>query len=207
MALSTKAQINIKLETAKRALESSLQNVSAQLEGKSREEIRNDPELYRLSLLKHQYEIQIAGIYKLFAGGAKKQSARLILAFCTGNLRDGSPCDYKIRASMSTYLRGVPCCPDAMCDRKAKPFEIEIKDENLNAEIDNALSDKDAMQIEVEHAHFQKERDLKRARENGMRGFAKSPEQVLPHERGTVCEHGTKIGEVCVFCLDDKEPL
>ena len=204
MALSKKAQVNIKLETAVKALSDSLKLVSEKLEGKQFEEIRDDAELYRLFLLKKNYEVQIANVYKLFESNGKKQSARLILAFCTGTLKDGEPCDYKIRASMSTYLRGVPCCPDVMCNRKSKPFEIEIKDKEIDQELDGALGGKEIMEMEVDHAKLQKERDVKRAVRNNMRGF------VLPHDAVAgeqKCIHGTPVGTFCAECKDDEDWL
>lgn len=55
-----------------------------------------------------------------------KQTTRMLQAICTGELKDGNLCNYKIRASMSTYMIGIPNCPNPFCKRKGKPFELQI---------------------------------------------------------------------------------
>lgn len=177
MALSKKDQINIKLHAAKQALESAIDVIRAELAQHTDKQINNDDELLRKRNHLRMLEMQLKGIYDLFVGGAKKQKARLILAECHGELKDGSPCGYKIRASMATLMRGVPNCPDPMCKRKGKPFEVEIRDDEIDGQIEMAIDPKAVQEAEAAEALRRKEKDLKRAANAGM------PRFQLPHEK------------------------
>ena len=170
MALSKKDQINIKLEYAKETLAAGLRRLDALL---ARDDL-TDKERTALTNERRQCEIQLAGIFKLYEGLKKKQSARMVLAYCEGELKDGTPCEYKIRASMSTYLRGVPCCPDPMCNRKSKPFTVQEKDADIEqaiADMMEGITPEQQMQDEVSEAKRRDAQEKERAKEAGLKRF------------------------------------
>lgn len=163
MALSMKDQINVKLTTARDALLSAIKRLDEELKPFTKETVRDNEKAYKLWLQRDLLNGQLLAIMKLYESSGKKQKARLILAFCTGTLKDGSACDYKIRASLSVYMRGVPTCPDPMCDMHGKAFEVETKDEEIDQQIDAIVGADETMKYEMEQSAQRKQRRLERA--------------------------------------------
>lgn len=58
---------------------------------------------------------------------AKAQTTRLLLAYCPS-------CQYKIRASASTYYIGVPPCPNPDCELLGHTMEVDWPDDNRTEE-------------------------------------------------------------------------
>lgn len=143
MARSKKEQINIKLETAKRALEAAIQGLEEELAHHKEDKIRETPELFKKSLRLRSHRIALEGIMKLYDSSKKKQGTRLILAVCLGMnpAQENGMCDYKIRASMSTFLRGVPNCPDPNCKNKGKPLEVQMQEDDIDAALVQTLGE------------------------------------------------------------------
>lgn len=154
MAQSKKEQVNIKLALARSALMNVIQNLSNELgaacktDAVTREMVRDQPDLFRKWLAREQYMIELNGIERLFSTAKKRQGSRLILACCEGELKkSGEMCGYKIRASRSTYDRGVPNCPDEMCNRFNRPLIVEQSDDELG-EISYTLGEETEWDIE-----------------------------------------------------------
>lgn len=146
MARSKKEAVAIKILAAKNALEDAIRTLEKELSGIDPAIIRGSPDLYKSSLRLIQHKINLEDIEKLFGTLKKKQSTRLILAVCMGELKNAegilySQCEYKIRASMSMFMRGVPCCPDASCTRKSKPMEVQIADDQIEDVVEESFNE------------------------------------------------------------------
>lgn len=149
MARSKKEAVAIKILAAAKALESTILTLENILKEKSAEEIRENPELFRMQRQLENHRVELENIAKLFGTLKNKQGTRLILARCEGHLKskyseEGAileECNYKIRASMATLMRGVPNCPDAMCTRKGKPFTVEIADEEIDVRVEDSFKE------------------------------------------------------------------
>src|SRR6266566_4122087 len=141
MARSKKEAVAIKILAAAKALESAIHTLEQALVGFKPEQIRENPDLYKRSQALIQHKIELANIEKLFGTLKKKQGTRLILARCEGFLKEGGECDYKIRASMGCLMRGVPNCPDPLCNRKGKALTVEVSDEELNERVDETFAE------------------------------------------------------------------
>lgn len=129
MAQSKKEQVHIKLAIAKSALEVVIAGLSRDIGDRTRDQVRDNPELFRKWLAREDYIVQHAGIMRLFESKKKKQGSRMLLAVCEGEFKageqKGEPCLYKVRASQSMYDRGVPACPDIHCNHHGKPLIVQ----------------------------------------------------------------------------------
>jgi hypothetical protein len=141
MARSKKEQVNVKLEMAKQALVSVIQHLDEQIGNKTQDECFKDKEMRRLWEQRNHAQSQLVSILKLYSSSSKKKGSRLILAVCGGELKDGEFCLYKIRASMMMYLRGIPSCPDPLCKHHGKPLEVQLKDEEIDSELEKTLGE------------------------------------------------------------------
>lgn len=146
MARSKKEAVALKILAAKNALEDAIRTLEKELAGIDPAVIRGTPELFTASLRLIQHKRNLEDIEKLFGTLKKKQSTRLILAVCMGELKNAEgiryqQCEYKVRASMSMFMRGVPCCPDASCTRKSKPMEVQIPDEQIDAVVEESFNE------------------------------------------------------------------
>lgn len=153
MAMSKKEQINLKLHAAKTALEQSIEVLRGELEGLNQEQIRDNPALYKKWLRLGTAELSLKNIMRLFEAKKKKQGSRMVLAVCEGEFKvggdAGEPCFYKVRASMSMYLRGIPNCPDERCSRFNRPLNVEMPDE-MNGEDDGEISLAEEIELDQE---------------------------------------------------------
>jgi hypothetical protein len=159
MARSKKEGVLLKLLAAKNALTLTIITLEEELKPYTPEQIRENPILFRRSQALAEQRLALDEIFKLDGTLKRKQKARLILARCEGFLKEGFECDYKIRASMGTLMRGVPNCPDPMCNRKGKPLTVEIKDEEIDSQVEESIAT-EIERIEAKQKALEEERKL-----------------------------------------------
>lgn len=193
MARSKKEQINIKLHTAKQALEMAIVALEDELKGITDEQIRDNPELFKKAQRLRQHRIMLENIMKLYEGKNKKQGSRMVLALCMGEnpAAENGLCEYKIRASMSMYLRGVPNCPDPNCKRKGKPLEVQMDEQDIDEALVQTLGEE--IMSDLERAEKRKQEAHEK--------FGKPMQAVISGE----CVHG--IVGFCQECEDDNSWL